>query len=267
MTLSKRDRARTALLTTLEVRAEADAMPAGVCGRVVGVALVYNVRDTYGTAFVPGCLDRTKREKLTAGKIALFADHDYQTRSHVGVVRSLETVGDSEVMTADIFDTEDGRALKEYLVAVTASNAHTGLSIGFFDRASDWRDGPADGDRTLYYTEVELEEVSATPRNAVPGADVLAVRREDLQKDTADVRVTALRALISAVGIETVQQIIAECAGRSTTSNADEPEDSPTATTTVVPGNAEDADSDVTHATMDERTRAVRAAYATLPPR
>ena len=49
-TTMKRDRARSLLTTTLEVRAEAD-LPTGVCGQVVGVALVYGVRDAYGTAF------------------------------------------------------------------------------------------------------------------------------------------------------------------------------------------------------------------------
>src|SRR5690606_10244502 len=119
----------------LEVRA--DDLPSGVCGRLVGIALTYGAVDHYGTRFRKGCLDRTKREKLAAGKVALYLDHSYGVRAHVGVVRSLETVGDSEVLTADLFDTEDGRRAKEYAVAVTASGGMTGFSIGFFDRESE----------------------------------------------------------------------------------------------------------------------------------
>ena len=255
--MTQRTRARTLLDTTLEVRATSD-LPAGVCGRVVGVALVYNVRDAYGTSFAPGCLDRTKREKLAAGKISLYADHDYRTHAHVGFVRDLETAGDREIMTADIFDTADGRALKEYLSAVTATGAHTGLSVGFFDRASDLRDD-ADGDRTLWYTEVELEEVSATPRPAVPGADVLAVRND------APLQV-ALRTIITTLGPDAVR---AELDAIAVPGNAVPPEDSSSAAPAET-SDAEGEDSQRSHdpvaATMDERLRAVRTSYAgTIP--
>ena len=255
MTTMKRDRARTLLDTTLEVRAAAD-LPAGVCGQVVGVALVYGVRDAYGTAFAPGCLDRTKREKLAAGKIALYANHEYQTHAHVGVIRGLDTTGDREIMTADIFDTAAGRALKEYLSAVTATGAHTGLSVGFFDRASDLRDD-GDGERTLWYTEVELEEVSATPRPAVPGADVLAVRRDDAQPLQI-----ALRTLITTLGPDAVRAALDAVVPPG---NAVPPEDSSSA----APAETSDAEGEDSHrrndpvaATMDERMTAVRTSYA-----
>lgn len=255
-TTMKRDRARSLLTTTLEVRAEAD-LPTGVCGQVVGVALVYGIRDAYGTAFAPGCLDRTKREKLAAGKIALYADHEYQTHAHVGVIRGLETAGDREVMTADIFDTAAGRALKEYLSAVTATGAHTGLSIGFFDRASDLRDGPGDGERTLWYSEVELEEVSATPRPAVPGAGILAVRRDDNVP-----LLIALRTLIAAVGVPAVR---AEIDAVAVPGNAVPTEDSSSA----APAETSDAEGEDSHrsetaaiATMDERLLAVRTSFS-----
>lgn len=145
-------------------------LPDGVCGRVTGVALVYDVEDAYGTRFARGCLDRTKREKLAAGKVSLFADHEYGIRTHVGVVRTLTTAGGEEMLAADLFDTEDGRHAKEYLEAVVRSGAYTGFSIGFFNRS-------ASGDPDLF-TEIELDEVSITPRPAVPGADVVGVRKD-----------------------------------------------------------------------------------------
>jgi HK97 family phage prohead protease len=158
-------------------------LPSGICGRVTGVALVYGVRDAYGTTFAPGCLDRTKREKLAAGKVSLFADHAYGIHSHVGVVRTLSTVGNEEQLAADLFDTEEGRKAKEYLSAVMDSGGYTGFSIGFYDRSvptmmdsmGDFADGEDPG---AVFTEIELDEVSITPRPAVPGADVVGVRSE-----------------------------------------------------------------------------------------
>lgn len=145
-------------------------LPVGVCGRVTGVALVYEVEDAYGTRFARGCLERTKREKLAAGKVQLFVDHQYGIHTHVGTVRGLTTVGDEERLSADLFDTEDGRHAKEYLEAVVGSAGYTGFSVGFYNRSLD----PASDT----FTEVELDEVSITPRPAVPGADVQGVRQD-----------------------------------------------------------------------------------------
>src|SRR3990167_8857769 len=102
--------------TQLQFRAEAD-LPKGTCGRVVGVALRYGVVDDYGTRFLRGALDRTRSEKVPAGRVALFANmawdgsgmHSYSARTHVGTVRSMEDMGDDVMMMADIFDTEEGR--------------------------------------------------------------------------------------------------------------------------------------------------------------
>lgn len=178
-------------LTKLELRA--DQLPPGVCGRMQGVALTYNTPDAYGTMFAPGSLDRTRAEKLAAGKVKLLADHEGVTDCHVGVVRSLTDVGDAVVMAADLFDTAAGRAKLEYLKAVTQAGAFTGLSIGFYERASDFQPQP-DGDAMLVYTEIELDEVSLTPRPAVPGAEVTGART--MAPDLARAALTAvLRAL------------------------------------------------------------------------
>jgi len=100
-------------------------LPEGVCGRMVGTGLVYEQADSYGTIFALGCLDMTKRSKLAAGKVGLFAagpfGHEYGVRSHVGIVRSAETRGNEELISADLFDTEDGRRIKEYVGAGVVS--------------------------------------------------------------------------------------------------------------------------------------------------
>ncbi len=114
--------------TNLELRTE-ESLPDGVCGRLSGVAFMYNTADDYGTMFAPGCIDKTRAEKVNKGKVKLFADHGPFTDTHVGVVRSIEDMGDAAVMTADLFDTEPGRAMKDYLVAVLKSGADTGISI------------------------------------------------------------------------------------------------------------------------------------------
>ncbi len=85
------------------------------------------------------------------------------------------------MMTADLFDTEGGRRAKEYLSAVTAAGAQTGLSIGFFDRNSCTV--KSEGDSILEFEEVELEEISVTPRPAVPGAKVTGVRADEQNQE------------------------------------------------------------------------------------
>jgi HK97 family phage prohead protease len=164
--------------TRLEVRTS--DLPSGVVGRVRGVAVVYDVVDSYGTLFKRGSLEKT-RAKANSGKVKLFDNHGasdwYGTRTHIGVVRSLTTDGNNEVMEADLFDTQDGRRAKEYLAAVMASGADTGLSIGFYERSGAWR--KMDNQSIYEFEEIELDEISLAPRQAVPGAEVTSVRRDE----------------------------------------------------------------------------------------
>jgi HK97 family phage prohead protease len=251
----------TPLVEVLEVRTDGE-LPDGVCGILLGVAVVYNVIDAYGTRFRPGCLDRTKREKLAAGKVKLFADHEGTTRAHIGYVKILETQGDREVMTGWLFDTAAGRQTKEYLSACLRSGGYTGYSIGFYPRETDTVQ--VDGVTVYDFVEIELDEVSNTPRPAVPGADALGVRRDATPAallPTPEAMRAALRVAVDTLGISVVQ---AELAARTHASNAT-PDDS-----AAPPRDAEGLDSrdgtgapapGATTATMDERVAAVRRSY------
>lgn len=179
VTLNKHDQVQQHVtnVTGLEIRA-GDDLPQGVCGRVRGVALVYDTVDTYDTMFARGCLTRTASERVPIGKVKLFADHGPFTHTHVGVVRKLYDDGDRAVMEADLFDTEAGRSMKEYLAAVVASGASTGLSVGFKQRSGEWVTRGAGQPKAWRFTEIALSEVSITPANSVPGTDVLSVRAE-----------------------------------------------------------------------------------------
>jgi HK97 family phage prohead protease len=165
----------------LELRAEGDTLPAGIAGRVAGVALTYDVVDTYGTMFQRGCAAQSVNTKVKARKVPLLMDHDRSVASHVGVVAGMSEVGDTLVMVADLFDTPDGRAALEYVKAVMAAGASTGFSIGFVPRAS--QRVMVDGAPVELFTEIELREVSITPMPAVPGADVTAARADDPVQD------------------------------------------------------------------------------------
>lgn len=171
----------------LELRAvSADAnekLPPGICGRFSDIALVYGVTDDYGTVFEQGCIAKTRAERVNTGKVKVFADHGPYTDCHVGVVRSMDDVGDAVTVIADLFDSEAGRTMKEYLEAVIASGAETGLSIGFRTRDSEWKKDEKTGEMFLHYNEIELREVSITPVPAVPGTDVIGVRREQGETD------------------------------------------------------------------------------------
>lgn len=157
-------------------------LPEGVCGQVRGIAVRYDVVDSYGTIFRRGCFDKT-RAKVRKGQVKLFDNHGmgdfYGTDTHIGVVRSLDMIGDGEEMVADLFDTEAGRRKKEYLSAVQKSGAQTGLSVGFYERSGGWE--KVEGKSLYSFTECELDEISLAPRQAVPGSlvtDVRSVSRE-----------------------------------------------------------------------------------------
>lgn len=259
--------------TTLELRVakpgDAEPLPDGVCGRITGVALVYNVPDDYGTIFVPGCLAKTRAERVNTGKVKLFADHGPFTDTHVGVVRALEDVGDSAVMTADLFDTESGRAMKEYIQAVLASGADTGISIGFRPRAKKWDESPEGfegGDMCLYFTEIELRECSITPVPAVPGADVVSVRREAGETDEGLMRRALehiLRALPEREARAVFDEVYAPSAAQPDTAAATTQPPAGAGTDNTGPAaESATADSAVKLASPDERMRAVRQSYA-----
>ena len=231
-------------LRNLELRA--DALPAGVAGRMQGIALTYGVADYYGTVFDRGCLDRTRGEKLAAGKVKLLADHENETSAHVGVVRALEDVGDAVLMTADLFDTAAGRAQLEYLKAVVAAEAFTGLSVGFYARDSEWLPSPT-GESLLHYREIELDEVSVTPCPAVPGTEVTGARREpDGARDVT-------QTLLSTIPTDVLRAALAARDGNAT----------PCEDTHAAPAGASgDAPSEDSPVSMDERMRVVRQSYA-----
>ena len=266
----------TALAGPVEVRAatrETDAID-GVCGVLVGIALVYGVVDAYGTRFRPGCLDRTKREKLAAGKVKLFADHQGMTRTHIGFVKSLETQGDREVMTAYLFDTAAGREQKEYLAACMASGGYTGLSVGFYPRDTEMvTEGT---EQILDFLEVELDEVSSTPRPAVPGADVMGVRTDDAARPAPMPSPEAMRAVLrvalDVLGPDVVQaEVTARTASSTRTTAGSTAASNATPTDSAAhPRNADGTDSRAdapaipatgTPATMHERLDAVRRSY------
>lgn len=187
----------------------ATALPPGVCARFRGIALVYNVLDDFRTLFKPGCLDRTKREKVPTGRVHVFLDHLGRTGAHAGVARTLTTEGMNEILDADLFDTEVGRSAKEYLDAVLAAGGYTGLSIGFFERTG--REVVEDGQWRYEYEEVELDEISLTPRPAVPGADVLAVRALPVA-----VQHTVIRELLAALPDDAALSLLRERSGAPT---------------------------------------------------
>jgi HK97 family phage prohead protease len=168
--------------THIELRAEQDNLPSGIAGRVMGVALTYDVVDSYQTMFQRGAAQQSINTKVKARKVPLLMDHDRTVASHVGVVASMTEVGDTLVMTAELFDTPDGRAALEYVKAVIAAGASTGFSIGFVPRRSEMV--AVNGKPVELFTEIELREVSITPMPAVPGADITAARTDENAPDT-----------------------------------------------------------------------------------
>jgi HK97 family phage prohead protease len=244
---------------TLSIRAEGSDLPAGVAGRVSGVALTYDVVDSYDTMFARGCAKRSIDQRVSSRKVPLLMDHERSTRAHVGVVAAMEEVGDSLVMVADLFDTAEGRSALEYVKAVLAAGADTGFSIGFIPRKSEVvQVGEKSVER---FTELELREVSLTPMPAVPGAQVSGARAEDLAPLASDDDIltiaahAALSALPESLRLAVVQTYLAALAPDSA---PDSSEISETPDATPAPGG---------RATMEDRIKAIRSTYAPIPTR
>jgi len=243
-------------------------LPDGVCGRLTGVALTYGVPDDYGTVFLPGSLARTCAEAVARGKVKLFADHGPFTDTHVGVVRSLNDAGDTAVMTADLFDTDAGRDMKEYLTAVLASGGETGLSIGFRPIEQEWRAGD-DGDMYCAFKEIALREISITPVPAVPGTTVTSVRHEP--GDETDLLRRALRHILASLPEREARAVFDAVYPITAASAGADPPDTSVARTGADANagrgteSATDASGDGLArqlATMEERLQAVRSAFA-----
>lgn len=257
----------TLVVRATELAVRSESMPDGVCGIVTGIALRYNVRDSWGTKFKPGALDKT-RARVAARKIKLFANHGfadtYGIRTHIGTVTSLVLAGDAEVMTAELFDTEEGRHAKAYLDAVQKSRAETGLSIGFHGVYGEWE---AEGDNkygTYVFTEIALEEISLAPRQAVPGATVSGVRNSP---DLEGVR-AILHGLRAQLGEEALLALVRE---HDTSATAgDEPSaDSNTSDTSNTASDPaagdEPTDTRSAPASMAERVAVFRSTFTTAP--
>lgn len=242
---------------TIQVRAESD-LPPGIAGRVSGVALTYEVVDSYGTMFARKSAKRTIDNRVAARKVPLLMDHERTSKAHVGVVTSMTDAGDALIMTADVFDTVEGRNALEYVKAVLASGASTGFSIGFVPRASEMVS--VDGKTVERFTEIELREVSITPMPAVPGAEVASARHEEEAEDTSkrnddDLLLIAARVALDALPV----------ASRSALLDAYKP--TPVATETasfvapVVMDTPTSTDSTARYATLEDRIKAVRSSF------
>lgn len=256
--------------THLQIRAE--ALPPGICGRVSGIALTYEQVDTYATMFARGSAAKTISRKVPARKLPLLMDHERRTGAHVGVVTAMQDQGPALLMTADLFDTADGRAALEYVKAVIAAGASTGFSIGFRPITSEMvAMGP---DTIERFTEIELREVSLTPMPAVPGTDVLGARTEDAAT-VAPERVRTDLELLEVAAVAALDALPADVRGsvldrfrdtepRSLSASSDTPVGSASASRTAAaaPIDAPGIDPvSVSAMSLDERIRAVRSTF------
>ncbi len=250
-----------------QIRAESD-LPPGIAGRVSGVALTYEVVDSYQTMFARESAKRTINNKVAARKVPLLMDHERTSKAHVGVVTEMQDMGDALIMTADIFDTADGRAALEYVKAVLASGASTGFSIGFIPRASEMV--TVNGKPVERFTEIELREVSITPMPAVPGAEIAAARADEMEtvnpvdqleeeespeRTDDELLLLAARAALDALSDKVREALLdsykpTPVATETASSDAPVVLDTPTST-----------DSTARYAKMEDRIKAVRSSF------
>lgn len=248
---------------TLQVRAE-DDLPPGIAGRVSGVALTYEVVDSYGTMFAKKSAKRSIDGRVAARKVPLLMDHERSSKAHVGVITSMSDAGEALLMTADVFDTAEGRAALEYVKAVLASGASTGFSIGFIPRASEMV--TVDGKVVERFTEIELREVSITPMPAVPGAEIASARNEPAMPSTPVEEISSERTdaelltLAARVALDALPE-----GDRLAVLSAYLPPVMTETASSAIPVIAETPSSTMSTArmaTLDERTKAVRSTFS-----
>lgn len=210
-----------------------------------GIACVYDVVDSHNTMFAPGSLD-SSRAAIDRGEVKLFIDHGesmsdgfYKLRNHVGTVTSLvdgtlPSGMRASRMTANIFDTTEGRAPVEYLEQVLAGHSLTGLSIAGWQ--STWLGSKVqrDGRDVFRYTKAGLLEISVMPIQSVPGAVVTKLTRRPADGwMTDEQKAAALRAsfakteeaaapLLRAAGLRPAASPHRETPGRSRLATMDE---------------------------------------------
>lgn len=244
---------------TLQVRADSD-LPPGIAGRVSGVALTYEVVDSYGTMFARKCAKRSIDNRVASRKVPLLMDHERTSKAHVGVITSMSDVGDSLVMTADIFDTAEGRSALEYVKAVLASGASTGFSIGFIPRTSETVQ--VDTAQVERFTEIELREVSITPMPAVPGAEVASARHDDAPSsepapERSDVELLMLAARTMLDALPTDERLALLDSYRPSEPHTE----TASSTTPVVMDTPTSTETTARYASLEDRIKAVRSTF------
>jgi HK97 family phage prohead protease len=241
----------------LEIRAEAE-LPAGIAGRVSGVALTYEVVDSYGTMFARKCAKRSIDGRVAARKVPLLMDHERTSKAHVGVITSMSDAGDALVMSADIFDTAEGRSALEYVKAVLASGSSTGFSIGFVPRASEMV--TVDNRTVERFTEIELREVSITPMPAVPGAEIASARNEVQEavseRTENDLLTLAARVALDALPDSERLAVLSRYLPPTRTETA-------TVVTPAVTTTPTSTETTARYASLAERASAIRSTYTT----
>lgn len=263
--MSKRTMQYARQEVTLSVRA--DDVPNGIAGRITGIALRYDVVDTYDTTFARGCLKRSIEERVAARKVPLLMDHERTTGAHVGVVTGMQDIDSGVMMMADVFDTPEGRACMEYVRAVIAAGASTGLSIGFVPIKGDMVS--MEGRMVQRFTEVALREVSVTPMPSVPGTEVTGARHDALvsndsdsesdaardgERSDAELLLIAARVALAGLPVEQRVALWSEFNVNVEAPVAARADATLPAVTTCGHG--------VAHATMSDRLAAVRATYS-----
>lgn len=254
-------------LTKLElVRAE-ETLPAGVCGRVQGIAMVYDQVDFYDTIFARGCLAKSIVERVLTRKVNVFADHIKQVRCHVGVVASVTEIGDAVTVLIDLLDTNDGRSMLEYAKACIAADIETGLSLGFIPRKGEVvRDKSNVPTGQYKFTEIEWRETSITPVPAVPGTQITGARNDEGESGV-DFTNDEISAILAAVPEERLTEVLTGLGFSRSSANAvpatpAAPETPAESAPPVESSNSEQG-TERKIATMDERMSALRQSFAT----
>lgn len=131
-----------------------------------GYGSVYNVVDSYGTTFAPGCFAESLAAHRTAGTMPfMFLNHDLYSLP-IGKWSAMEEDNYGLRVEGELLDTVDG--LDTY--KVLKAGAVNGLSIGFIPQEYNTHD---DEEHRATFTKVELVETSVVtfPSNKAARVD------------------------------------------------------------------------------------------------
>jgi HK97 family phage prohead protease len=138
-------------------------------GGFMGYASVFNQKDSYGEATVPGCFKTWLQEFINDGWIA--EGHKWGEMGF-GYIKNAYEDGYGLMIEVEFHSDANSQAIRTKINERIAAGKSVKLSIGYYLKAWKW----LEEESTLLLTEVQLKEVSVVNVPALQSASVMSAK-------------------------------------------------------------------------------------------